>query len=45
MKFSVQWWIASVAITGVFWSGVCSAGLYGNDTAATARPIIADGTA
>ena len=24
-------------------SGTCEAGLYGNDTAATARPIIADG--
>lgn len=43
MKSYIKWWIASMAIAGACWSGVCSAGLYGNDTAATARPIMADG--
>lgn len=44
MKSRIRWWIASVAIAGTMLSGICSAGLYGNDTAATARPIVADGT-
>ncbi len=44
MKICTRWRIAFAAIAGTLVSGICSAGLYGNDTAATARPIFADGT-
>jgi len=44
MKNSIQKRIALVGIASALLSGTCWAGLYGNDTAATARPILADGT-
>lgn len=43
MKSCIQKRIALVGIAGALLSGTCWAGLYGNDTAATARPIMADG--
>lgn len=44
MKNCIQNWIALMAIAIGLLPSICAAGgLYGNDTAATARPILADG--
>lgn len=45
MKSVNQKWITLMGVVSALLPGICGAGLYGNNTAATARPIMADGTA
>jgi hypothetical protein len=44
MKMALQRWIAFPALLASLLPVVCLAGEYGNETAASARPILADGT-
>ncbi len=45
MKSRIHRWITLMGVVSALLPGICGAGLYGNNTAATARPIMADGTA